>query len=285
MAKLSFSGHETFPCRQFWLKKGYDFVLEGRSFNSEDAVIHLGVGKNMVSSIKFWMKALDLLTQEEMLTPLATKLFNDDGWDPYLEDETSLWILHYHLVKKGMASSYNLIFNELRREKVEFNKETYVGFLKRKAEEIGNFQINEKTIFDDFGVLVKMYLRGDNKIKEDIFQGLFTELDLVKASGKKGDEIYSIENRQRDELPEELLMYIILDNMGSDASTNVSAIEQNPNNVGSILALNRTCIANKLQSISKKFGFVNYSDHAGVREIQLKSKVSPLEILNAYYAN
>lgn len=55
--KYTFSGHETFQCRHLWLKKGYDFVKANRSFNDEDAVLILGVGKNMVNSIRFWMKA------------------------------------------------------------------------------------------------------------------------------------------------------------------------------------------------------------------------------------
>lgn len=42
-----FSGHESFPCKTLWLKKGYDFIANGKDFNSPDAVIDLGVGKNM----------------------------------------------------------------------------------------------------------------------------------------------------------------------------------------------------------------------------------------------
>ena len=40
-----FSGHESFPCKSLWLKKGYDFVVAGNDFNSPEAVIGLGVGK------------------------------------------------------------------------------------------------------------------------------------------------------------------------------------------------------------------------------------------------
>ena len=49
--KFTFSGHESFQCRQLWLKKSYDFVNKKKSFNNEDAVVELGVGKNMVSII------------------------------------------------------------------------------------------------------------------------------------------------------------------------------------------------------------------------------------------
>ena len=283
--KFSFSGHDTFACRQFWPKKGYDFVKAGKSFNSEDAVIDLGVGKNMVAAIRYWMRAMDLLTSDDELTPIAKKLLDDDGWDPYLEDETSLWLLHYHLVNKAAASSYYLIFNELRKEKIEFNKESYAGFIKRKADLLKNFQASDKTIFEDFSVFAKMYLRNDNQVKEDIFLGLFTELDLISISGKKGDEYFVIENKDRDDIPEALLLYIILNNIGNGSSVNVSAIEQEPNNIGSVLALSRTGIANKLDNIAKKYGFVVYSDHAGVKELQFKEQVSPLDILNNYYAN
>lgn len=55
-----FSGHESFPCKSLWLKKGYDFVVGGNDFNSPDAVITLGVGKNMVTSIRFWLRVLVL---------------------------------------------------------------------------------------------------------------------------------------------------------------------------------------------------------------------------------
>ncbi len=51
--RYCFSGHETFYCKSLWLKKGYDFRLGGNTFNQEDAVVKLGVGKNMVASIRF----------------------------------------------------------------------------------------------------------------------------------------------------------------------------------------------------------------------------------------
>ena len=144
--KYTFSGHESFQCRNLWLKKGYDFVNSGKSFNDEDAVVDLGVGKNMVSSIRYWMKAFNLLTTSDDLTPLAHKLLADDGYDPYLEDEGTLWLLHYELVRKGFASSYSIVFNELRREKIEFTSTNFVSFVKRKSEIEKSFIVNEKTV-------------------------------------------------------------------------------------------------------------------------------------------
>lgn len=57
--KYTFSGHDSFQCRQLWLKKGFDFVKDGLDFNDEYSVVQLGVGKNMVSSISFWLKTFN----------------------------------------------------------------------------------------------------------------------------------------------------------------------------------------------------------------------------------
>src|SRR5690606_8041096 len=103
--KFTFSGHDSFQCRQLWLKKGYDFVQEGKSFNAEDAVIQLGVGKNMVSSIRFWLKAFQIIYHKEIPTEFGQRLFDEEnGYYAYLEDEASLWILHHQLVTNGLAS-------------------------------------------------------------------------------------------------------------------------------------------------------------------------------------
>lgn len=83
--KYVFSGHESFSCKQLWLKKGYDFLVHGNNFNAPDAVIELGVGKNMVSSIRYWLRAF-MLTSNDQLTPIADYIFNDEnGVDPYVE--------------------------------------------------------------------------------------------------------------------------------------------------------------------------------------------------------
>ena len=55
--KPTFSGHESFACRLFWLKKGYDFLRAEGNFADLGAVANLGVGRNMVTSIAYWVKA------------------------------------------------------------------------------------------------------------------------------------------------------------------------------------------------------------------------------------
>lgn len=81
-AKYTFSGHESFACKSLWLKKGYDFVKNGHNFNAQDAVVQLGVGKNMVASIRYWMKAFGMC-RNDLLTDTARLLLDTgEGFDP-----------------------------------------------------------------------------------------------------------------------------------------------------------------------------------------------------------
>ena len=147
MKKLRFSGHDTFIVRTFWPKKGYDFVNKGFRFSADDAVIELGVGKNMVSSIQFWMKALGLLEEDNItLTDFAKFVFDDQGVDPFLEDVGSIWLLHYYLVKTDYSSIYSLIFNELRKERAVFNRNQLSSFLKRKYAEADDNSLNQNKV-------------------------------------------------------------------------------------------------------------------------------------------
>lgn len=89
----SFSGHETFPFRYPWLKKGFDAAGEdGNVFLRDDAITTLGVGKNMVRSIRHWCLTAGILAKARdrgtalQPTDLGTLLLADDGLDPYLED-------------------------------------------------------------------------------------------------------------------------------------------------------------------------------------------------------
>lgn len=286
--KLTFSGHESFQCRQLWLKKGYDFVKKGHSFNSEDAVVTLGVGKNMVSSIRFWMKAFDILSTTDELTEFAHKLLADDGYDPYMEDEGTLWLLHYQLVKKSFASSYSIVFNELRREKMEFTKDNFLSFVKRKSETEKTFPINNKTLLEDFSVLSKMYIRStaQNKDKDEGFSGLLTELDLVKFYSKGKEDFFIIENAERAEIPDEIVLFVILDSGEFELSLSLNSIEQNINSAGAVFAINRAGLHSKIESLTAKYPDIVFNDQAGIKEIQFKNaKPSPFAVLDKYYAN
>lgn len=119
---LTFARHETFHPRFGWLKKGYDAAKKDREvFLRDDATVILGVGKNMVRSIRYWCRAYKIL-QDDVPTSFGEKLLGDEGWDPFLEDPASLWLLHWQLLRPTCeATAWYVTFNVFRA--VEFESE------------------------------------------------------------------------------------------------------------------------------------------------------------------
>ena len=285
ITKYTFSGHDSFQCRQLWLKKGYDYVQEGKNFNNEDAVVQLGVGKNMVSSIRFWLKAFNVIDNKDIPTEFGKRLFDDEnGYDPFLEDEASLWLLHYQLVKNGFASIYSIIFNHFRREKLFFNKETFVNYVKRIGESNPNLNFNENTVAKDFIVFANLYKNDpESKYVEDSFSGILSEIELLKTTGKGKEERFYIENSERDNIPEAIVLYAILDNPNYGNSISLNSLEFDINSPGSIFALNRSGLMNKISDIVVDFKDITFTDQAGIKELQFKKKVDSYTILDIYY--
>lgn len=283
--KYTFSGHDSFQCRQLWLKKGYDFVKSGKNFNDEDAVVILGVGKNMVSSIRFWLKAFNIIDTKDIATEFGKKMFDDEnGYDPFLEDEASLWLLHYQLVKTGYASTYYIVFNEFRKEKLFFNKETFINYIKRIGESNPELNFNENTVAKDFIVFTNLYKSdAESKDVEDSFSGVLSEIELLKIKGKGKDEQFYIENSERDNLPELIVLYSILDNPNYGNSINLNSLEFDINSPGSIFALNRGGLLNKITDFVSDFNDITFTDQAGIKELQFKNKPAAYTILDKYY--
>ena len=185
--KLTFTGHETFHCRNLWLKKGYDFVSTGGKFNDE-AVLRLGVGRNMVSAVRYWMRAFGLLNDEDILkNPLAASLFDDRiGYDPYCEDKATMWLLHYLLVTTKKASIYSIVFNHFRKERQEFSKEQLSDFLLSYCKLLDN-KVQTTSLNRDIDTFLHNYFHKpstQSSVAEEL-SGILQELNLVRWVGQR----------------------------------------------------------------------------------------------------
>lgn len=278
---MTFSGHDTFHCRLFWLKKGFDYVSSGEKFK-DDSGVTLGVGRNMVNSIRFWLKAFGIVGEENIINPLYQRLFADEGWDPYLENEGTLYILHYQLCAENHSSIYNILFGELRKIKPEFSRHHFVKLVRDK-----DSSQNEKILEKDFSVFLRTYGAAKDKSREDSYSGLLSELSLLKEVGENqnNDKLYRIENPGQDNVPFEVVFYAILSNKDYSNSISFSSLYTHKNGVGNIFCFENDKLEEKLIEIAENYNYVTYNNEAGIKELQLKERPNPLEVLNQYYEN
>lgn len=291
MATLVFSGHDTFHCRQFWLKKAFDFVVEGKEFVSSDASLTLGVGKNMVTAIKYWSKAFDILNDSDHPTELAFELLSNDGWDPYLEDIGSLWLLHYHLVRGSTgADLFSIMFNEFVRQRPDFRVENVISFIEQNKDG----SINFNTLKKDFTVFCRTYFADfEDKDIEESFTGILTELNLLKkisrtvvdADGElRTSNVWLVEKEARSDVPLEILLYVILSEFPESKSISLEQLYETPNGPGCVFCLSKEGLVIALENLAERWpNEITFSSEAGIRELQLKHTFDKKNILASYY--
>ena len=288
MNNYKFSGHETFQCRHFWLKKGHDFLVEKNSFKANEAVVKLGVGKNMISSIQHWMKVFGLInnTAEIELTDFSYKIFSDEGYDPFLEDINSLYILHYKLLKNDSASLYGIVFNEFRIRRIsrDFTSNQILDFLKRKLDK-ENIHFSENTLKNDIKVFLRMYqtsAKKGMKSIEDDFSSILLGLEMFEPVDDvfiEGEQVFRFKYDAKTALDSRTFLFAILDTFESTESISVEEIERL---IGDKFLCSKEGVELKLQELQDK-NFLVYKDDAGRREIQMKKRLDKWDILNKYY--
>ena len=282
-SKYVFSGHESFSCRMLWPIKGYDYINDGNSFNDPNSVIMLGVGKNMVASIRYWLKALGL-TEHDKPSTLAKYLFDEaQGKDRYLESLGTLWLLHFLLVVLNEATLYNILFLRYQKERKQFAKEQVLNFVKRlMAEDDRLKQFNSNTVGKDFGVLVQNYVQPSKPKSYEDYSSLLIDLNLIRNDNSDRGYAFNIEGKRT--VPTEIFLYAVLWMKGSDRTVSYDTLQ----NVGLVFCMTDMEVIEMLQQIDREYSeYVQYSDNAGIRQLLFKEgkQMNPIDLLNRYYEN
>ncbi len=281
--KYVFSGHESFPCRMLWPIKGYDYIVKGNNFNDPNSVVELGVGKNMVASIRYWLKALGM-TEQDKPTTLANYLFGKEhGKDRYIESLGTLWLLHLLLVITQEATLYNILFLRYQKERKQFDKEQMQNYVKRlMTEDDKQKQFNANTVGKDFNVLVQNYTQPSNPKSYEDYSSLLIDLNLIRHD--KSDKVFTFNIEGKRSVPLEIFFYAILMMKGEDRTVAYDTLQ----NVGLVFCMTDIEVIEMMRQIDNGYSeYVQYSDNSGICQLLFKEgkKIDPINLLNRYYEN
>lgn len=281
-SKYVFSGHESFPCKTLWLKKGYDFVVQGKDFNSPEAVIDLGVGKNMVASIRYWLRVIGVCENDQP-TWLGNYLFNNEnGRDIYIEDLATLWLLHFHLVFNQNATLYNLFFCNFQKGHDQFGRDQVVTYIKLDMIEANKQSLfNENTVKKDVGVLIQNYALPRKSLSNEDYSSLFIDLDLVRQNSEGKGYYFNIDGKRK--VTKEVFMYALL-KLKEKEGDNTLSYDCIQDSVGLAFCMQDGETIGMLKQLAKDYSkYVSYSDNAGIRMVQFTQDLDKEQVLNDYY--
>ena len=278
--KYIFSGHESFPCKSLWLKKGYDFVANGFHFNDPDAVVRRGVGKNMVASIKNWMKVFGMIDNQGLLSGLSIYLLDTKaGKDPFIEDIGTLWLLHFNIVCNLEATLYNWLFIGLLKERRYFDKDNVVSYVKRRLTESGKQNLfNQNTVKKDIGVLLQSYVLPRKPKAFDDYTALLIDLDLIRTDSD--GKYYMFNQEGKRQTPWQVFLYAIIKAKGKDNSVDYDILQE----VGLVFCMSDMEVIEMCREIETRLpNDIRYSDTAGIRQLQFVNDLIAENILDEYY--
>lgn len=268
-----FARHETFHPRFGWLKKGFDRAsVDAEIFFREDAPVRLGVGKNMVRSIRYWCSAFKLLSDDQP-TEFGQQLLGQNGWDPYLEDPASLWLLHWKLLEApNLATAWDVVFNDFRQ--VEFTTEDLFYRLCEYRDREAS-RISESSLKKDVSCILRMYVvqpSGKAQVSEDSLDCPFTELGLIHTAGDSRHYLFRV--GPKPSLPPEIVVYACLQHQartGSPAKTiPIANLLYDPGSPGLVFKLTESAICDAIEVVARRWDSIRLSDAAGKLQFPLK---------------
>ena len=297
--RYKFSGHQTFAFRYGWLEKGVRGVDEHSDiFSREDALVLLGVGKNMVSSIRHWCLATQLVEpdpeaprdrrQRLRVSEVGRRLLLPKGWDPFLEDDASLWLIHWLLVTNPLiGTTWQLLFcrfhrpNFTRREVLDY----VMSFLEKES-----LKAKESVIARDVDCFLRTYVAtpaaGSPATPEETFGCPLLELNLIQPSPDGG--LFRFNIGPKPSLCTAVLAYALKEHFErARAGRNSMSVQEclyGEGSPGQAFKLDENSLVEYIELLEDETaGAVVLDETAGLKQIYRRKEFDPLSMLDAHY--
>lgn len=237
-------------------------------FRDADAIARFGVGRNMVGAIRYWATGAGVLNETKdgiETTWLGEMLFGKDGTDPYLEEDSSLWLLHWHIAGRPRLTSVYWLFNEFRGG--SFVRQDIVTALLALAEECSWSRVAATTVDRDLQCLLRTYIGGRGS--SDAGDSVLAELGLIRPIDKQRSRL---SRGRKPSLPDALFLFCLNEFWRHFASNQKTMSFENatyaPGSPGRVFLLDEQDILERLDRLEEiSSGALEWSETAGLRQI------------------
>lgn len=292
---MKFKGHETFFIRKGWLSKGMKNINTNPILfvdKNNNPMDELGLGSNMVKSLRYWLLATGLTIEEiskedkkrhqKLTDGFGQIIFNNDR---FLEETGTLHLIQYKLASnKKDATSWYFFFNKFNMN--EFTKEDFIIEMNKYLADEKETVPATSSIADDFTCIINTYLsRAKTQQKEIDSENNIDcpigELGLVDVVNRKKG-IYKKTIPLAATFNPWIVMAVISDNAKNQQEINLNELLIGENNIGKIFNLDSVAMLEVLHTVEKS-GMIKIIRTAGLDVIQIKKMYSFSECIENYF--
>ena len=277
--KVKMKRHESFSIREGWLTKGLLAVKNNtKVFSSEDATDILGIGTNMVKSLKYWLYATNLICDEKnsiKITELGDLILK---YDPYMEDQFTWWMIHVNLLL-NQDDFYvgNLFFNKVISK--NFSKQEVYDIVSDILDS-KKLEYNDKILVDEINMIIKTYVIDDSTDNpENNFNCPLADLELLKRNSKDNYEQLKPNYRNLDYL---IVYYLLIHIMDGREYISIDDFVKAQNGPARILNLDKNTCNDYLDDMRRN-DLITINRTAGLNMIYLSKNLSLNDIFDDYF--
>lgn len=304
MKEFRFTGHETFTFRYPWLPRAVTTI--GRKSDLfkyiDEAIVHLGVGKQMASAIKFWVEAAKFVEKQEkghyIVSPLGEKILDKKGHDPYLEDTQTLWLIHWNFSTHPESPIFAWDFLMNRWQEPEIFSSSVIQTFKKEAGKQGR-NLSLATLKQHFNIFLHSYIPTQGRkvtVLEDNLDCPLIELDLIRQIGErvsdsdgKREPIYAFNRENKTEINQPLFFYCLHNFWetyhSKEKSLPFHEIVSGHGSPGQIFKMSEVEIRNRLENIEELTdSAMSFRESVNQRNVQKNKNINSDKLLDAIYA-
>lgn len=295
-----FSGHESFACRYAWLPKAYAALKRDPMVFGDEAaaMVEMGLGKNMVRSLRFWVEATGMASAHPerrgalQPTSFAEQLFGNDGFDPYLEDRSTLWLLHWKLCSRAEAKlfAWEYLFSHWPYPELT-RTEALVAF-QRQSEQLGHDH-SSVTLGQHLDVFLHTYLstRSGKTALEDSLDGPLVELDLLHPVGERKvgagrfEPVYAFRREPKLDISPALFDFCLIDfwqrSFPGEGSLTLRDVAMGPGSPGQVFKLPEDDVRARLEARERRGNAPYRYQASAVQGLLFRTDV-PISLVQIY---
>ena len=265
----------------------------------------------MVSSIRHWCRVSGLIAERTgqptqitiqlseqktiyrrgqfVPTELGKAIFGENGFDPYLDDPATLWLIHWQIATNtNLATAWYWAFNILRGNQFTpsiFARKVYEWARQQKQ---SMRPISENTLRRDVNCFIRTYCqsRYSDSVVEETFDCPLVELNLI-AELPDG-EGYEFQRGDKETLPIEVVAWAIDTFWESrllwGESLTFSDLMYAPASPGRVFRLDEDTMTTYLEKLAELTdGALQYDETTGLKQLYRHRTLNQMALLKRYY--
>lgn len=269
--------------------------------DEEKAMVDLGVGKNMVRSIRFWSQAAGVVVNNpsksrgHTISEFGQKLLGRSGHDLFLEDIRTLWLIHWNLSTDLSAPLLAWDFLLNRWQEPELVPSVVIRTLHKEAARQDE-GLSAVTIDQHWDTFLHTYVRTRGRkgeVQEDNLDSPLTELELIVRVGERlgdgnagrAESVYAFRRDDKPDITPELFVYSLNDFWNkrhpAEGTLTFREVAHGHGSPGQIYKLPEEDVRERVERLAQQTkNCFTYVESANLQQVQRNERRESIDLLN-----